>query len=52
VLGEQGWRWLQDGEMSLLPALVRPSRLRWVWVVLAVVVAGLVVVAVLVGARL
>lgn len=52
VLGEQGWTWLREGEMSLLPAAVRPGRLRWAWVVLAIVVAGLAVVAVLIGARL
>jgi hypothetical protein len=52
VLGEQGWAWLQDGEMSLLPAAVRPSRLRWAWLALAVVVVGLALVAVLIGARL
>ena len=52
VLGEQGWAWLRDGEMSLLPAAVRPSRVRWAWIALAAVVVGLAMLAVLIGTRL
>ena len=52
VLGEQGWTWLRSGEMSLLPAAVRPSRLRWAWVALAVVVTALAVLTVFIGAQL
>lgn len=52
VLGEQGWRWLHDGELSLLPPPVQPARVRWVWVALMVVLLGLTAVAVAIGARL
>jgi len=52
VLGEHGSRWLQTGEMSLLPVSVRPSRLRWTWLALGVVLVGLAVVTTLIGARL
>jgi hypothetical protein len=52
VFGDQGWRWLRDGELSLLPPPVQPARVRWVWVALVVVLLGLVAVAVAIGARL
>ena len=52
VLGEQGRSWLRDGEMSLLPAAARPSRVRWMWAALVVVTVGLVVLSVLIGAQL
>ena len=52
LLGEQGWQWLADKELSLLPPSVRPARLRWAWLALAVVLVGLAVLVVLIGARL
>jgi hypothetical protein len=52
LLGEQGWQWLVDKELSLLPSPARPSWLRWAWVALAVVLVGLAVLVVLIGARL
>lgn len=51
-MGEQGWRWLRDGELSLLPAPARPSQVRWTWVVLAVVLFALAAVAIAIGAQL
>jgi hypothetical protein len=52
LLGEQGWRWLRDGELSLLPRPARPSWLRWAWIALTVVLTGLAVLVLLIGTRL
>ena len=52
LLGEQGWHWLRDRELSLLPAQARPSWLRWAWCALAVVLIGLAALVILIGARL
>lgn len=52
VLGVQGWRWLRDGELSLLPSPVRPARIRWAWAGLALVLIVLAGVAVAIGAQL
>ena len=52
VLGEQGWRWLRGGELLLLPAPVRPARVRWLWGALVLVLTALVVVAVAIGLQL
>lgn len=49
VLGPEGWHWLRDGELTLLPAAVRPTRLRWTWAVLLIVVLVLVGVVVTIG---
>lgn len=52
MLGEQGWQWLRDHEMDLLPMPVRPARLRWAWAALIVVLAGLATLIVVIGTRL
>jgi hypothetical protein len=52
MLGEQGWQWLREQEMDLLPPPVRPGRLRWTWVVLVVVLAGLTTLVAVIGTRL
>jgi hypothetical protein len=52
VLGEQGWTWLRESEMSLLPRPVRPAAMRWAWTALAVVLLGLAIIAVALGTQL
>ncbi|MEU0529130.1 hypothetical protein [Amycolatopsis tolypomycina] len=52
VLGEQGWRWLRESEMSLLPRPVRPAAMRWAWAGLAIVLLGLAIVVLTLGMRL
>ena len=52
VLGEQGWTWLRESEMSLLPRPVRPAAMRWAWTGLAVVLLGLAIIAVALGTQL
>jgi hypothetical protein len=52
VFGDAGRRRVGERESSLLPRGVRPDVVRWAWALLALLLAGLVMLAVVLGGLL